>query len=137
MIEEFKSSLPVAIKTYLEEQKFNDLHKAAILANDCKLTDRNTNPDSKVNIPGRVSSNSVDSTHRAKTCSRDQGTLDKNKSTLRSGPTCAYCKRGVHLISECWTLERKEKSNQPRSNVLVMTNDKKSSAPGINAKKAH
>ena len=45
LLEEFKSSLPVAINTYLEEQKT----EAATLADDYKLTPRNTNPDSKVN----------------------------------------------------------------------------------------
>ena len=38
LLEEFKSYVPVKVKTYLEEQKVNELQRAATLADDCKLT---------------------------------------------------------------------------------------------------
>ena len=38
LLEEFKKCVPTPIKTYLEEQKVDDLQRAAILADDYKLT---------------------------------------------------------------------------------------------------
>jgi len=49
LLEEFKSCVPVKVETYLEEQKVNELQRAATLADDYKLTHQgiSTNPDSK------------------------------------------------------------------------------------------
>ena len=49
LLEEFKSCVPVKVKTYLEEQKVNELQRAATLADDYKLTHQgiSPNPDSK------------------------------------------------------------------------------------------
>ena len=38
LLEEFKSCVPVNIKAYLEEQKVEELHRAATLSDDYKLT---------------------------------------------------------------------------------------------------
>ena len=38
LLEEFKKCVPTPIKTFLEEQKVDDLQRAAILADDYKLT---------------------------------------------------------------------------------------------------
>ena len=38
LLEEFKSCVPVKVKTYLEEQKVEELQRAATLADDYKLT---------------------------------------------------------------------------------------------------
>ena len=38
LLEEFKKCVPTPIKTYLEEQKVDDLQRAVILADDYKLT---------------------------------------------------------------------------------------------------
>ena len=53
--------------------------------------------------------------------SRDQEQSGcKGEILLNSGPTCAYCKRKEHLLSECWTSKKKEKK---RFNTLVTTTD--------------
>ena len=46
--------------------------------------------------------------------------------TLRSGPVCAYCKHGQHLLSECWALDKKDKR---KSNALVTTRSHTSKTP--------
>ena len=38
LIEEFKNCLPTDIKTYIDEQKIENLHQAATLADDYALT---------------------------------------------------------------------------------------------------
>ena len=44
LLEEFKSCVPVKVKTYLEEQKVNKLQREATLADDYKLTFQNMGP---------------------------------------------------------------------------------------------
>ena len=84
-------------KTYLEGQKVNELQKAASLADDYKLTHKSsTAPESKITKAG----GHVDSARP------DQ----KRTSNLQFGPTCTYCKRRDHLMSECWGSRRKEGS---------------------------
>ena len=43
-LEEFKSCAPVRVKTYLEEQKVDELQRVATLADDYKLTHQNRVP---------------------------------------------------------------------------------------------
>ena len=60
---------------------------------------------------------------------------------LRSGSVCAYCKHKGYLLSECWALEKKEKSNQRLNSVMVMSvaGDKNPSSGSIKEppKKVH
>lgn len=44
LLEEFKSCVPVKVKTYLEEQKVNELQRAATLADDYKLAHQSISP---------------------------------------------------------------------------------------------
>ena len=111
LLEEFKKCVTTPIKTYLEEQKVTDLQRVASLADDYKLTHKSstTVPESKT---VKIGSN-VDST-------RPQ---QRNIHGQRSGPTCAYCKKRGHLMSECWILQKKEhktstlKGTKPISSV--------------------
>ena len=80
LLEEFNKCVPTPIKTYLEEQKVNEMQRAASLADDYKLTHKtSTAPESKITKAG----GNVDSTQP------DQ----KRTSNPQFGPTCAYCKR--------------------------------------------
>ena len=128
LLEEFKSCVPVNIKTYLEEQKVVELHRAATLADDYKLTHLTL---SSVSVPPRAkgSFNSAHSDNQ----SREQEQLGQKRGmVLRSGPTCAYCKRKGHLISECWALEKKENSKQKVNSVMVMNAAGENPSSGIN-----
>ena len=99
LLEEFKKCVPTPIKTYLEEQKASELQRAASLADDYKLTHKSstTVSESKIVKPG----SNVDSTRPDQRGSFNQ----------RFGPTCAYCKKRGHLMSECWILQKKERKN--------------------------
>ena len=109
LLEEFKKCVPTPIKTYLEEQKVNELQRAASLADDYKLTHKSsTAPESKITKAG----GNVDSARP------DQ----KRTSNSRFGPTCAYCKRRGHLMSECWVLQKKEKKNPTTNPVATINN---------------
>ena len=114
LLEEFKSCVPVKVKTYLEEQKVDELQRATILADDYKLTHQSmssnvemksvttSKPKGTVSVPPQA----VD---KASTQSRHQDQLGRNRMTLRSGPVCAYCKCQGHLLSECRALDKKDK----------------------------
>jgi len=56
-MDEFKQCVPVDIKTYLEEQKAVDVHKAATLADDYKLTHNGSgvHKDLKPTVPSKGS----------------------------------------------------------------------------------
>lgn len=125
LLEEFKGCVPVKVKTYLEEQKVEELQRAATLADDYKLTHQSvssTTENKGITIPKSKGSTvtfppttaNKDSTHP-----REQDLSGHTRGmTLRSGPVCAYCKRRGHLLSECWALERKDKK---KSNAMVTT----------------
>ena len=49
--------------------------------------------------------------------SRGEGSRDQG-GRLPGGPTCYYCKRKGHVMSECWSMERKEK-NKPKPDLVV------------------
>ena len=131
LLEEFKSCVPVKVKTYLEEQKVDELQRAATLADDYKLTHQSmgSNVETKsiatsksrgtVSVPPQV----VD---KVSTQSWDQDQSGRNRMTLRSGPVCTYCKRRGHLLSECWALEKKDKR---KGNALVTTRSHTSKTP--------
>ena len=114
LIEEFKGCLPNNIKTYIDEQKAENLQQAAVLADDYSLTHMSGNynklPNSNVthrNVP------TVDP--------KSAGNADDSPRNLRKGmsggPICNYCKRRGHVISECCTLEKWR--NNPTGHSLV------------------
>ena len=54
----------------------------------------------------------------------------KKGNRLFPGPTCRYCKRKGHIMSECWALEKKEKTQ--KADLVIMKPDvKKSQYPAI------
>ncbi|XP_065917657.1 uncharacterized protein [Dysidea avara] len=123
LLEEFKGCVPVKVKTYLEEQKVEELQRAATLADDYKLTHQSTSsaPEHKSDTTPKFKGTTAvpprtgDRNHHP----RDQDQSGHNRGmTLQSGPVCAYCKRRGHLLSECWALERKDKK---KGNALVTT----------------
>ena len=78
LLEEFKKCVPTPIKTYLEEQKVNELQRAESLADDYEHTHKSsTAPESKITKAG----GNVDSAWP------DQ----KRTSNSWFGPICAYC----------------------------------------------
>ena len=125
LLEEFKNCLPDNIKTYIEERKADNLQQAATLADDYSLTHRSSfiTPS---NLRG--STTQVDQSNRSNPNGTPvkklvghtaDGQRPRQSRNGSGGPTCNYCKRRGHVISECWTLERKR--NNPSSDLLVST----------------
>ena len=133
-MKKFKSCVPVNIKAYLEEQKVEELHRAATLSGDYKLTHQSFSSASDRKDPvfsrPRRTFNSAhsDASGRVPNLSREQEQMGQRRGmVLRSRPVCAYCKRKGHLLSECWELEKKEKNHQRLNSVSVVGNKNPSS----------
>ena len=124
LVEEFKKCLQSDVKMYLDEQKADSLHQAAVLADDYSLTHKMTFP-SKSDQPGVRSSvsdrkNSEADGHSPPiTRSRSHG--QNNCRVLAGGPVCYYCKKRGHIMAECRALERKNAIKA--SNALVVPPD--------------
>ena len=124
LVEEFKKCLQSDVKMYLDEQKADSLHQAAVLADDYSLTHKMTFP-SKSDQPGVRSSvsdrkNSEADGHSPPiTRSRSHG--QNNCRVLAGGPVCYYCKKRGHIMAECRALERKNAIKT--SNALVVPPD--------------
>ena len=116
LLEEFKSCLPAEIKTYLDEQKVDTLHQAAVRADDYSLTHKTAFGkthlralDHSEELPegGNPPANTHGSSYPSH---RDRmGNTSANSSRLSAGPTCFYCKKRGHIMSECRALEKKNK----------------------------
>lgn len=128
MIEEFKNCIHPEIRTYLDEQKVENLEQAATAADDYALThkgsfikQRSSNND---NSRGRPDNSQV--TLGSKSTSSEQVKVtDKNDMTTKSGPICNYCKRKGHIKSEFWVLQRKKlNSDSPSPNALTSVQGK-------------
>ncbi|XP_065893824.1 uncharacterized protein [Dysidea avara] len=116
LLEDFKDCLPIEIKTYLDEQKVDNLHQAATRADDYALTHRNSfnRPDARSD-PVNKTSGTGKRDHRSGT--GPQNPYDRETPRLPLGLTCYYCKRRGHVKAECPALERKD--GKTRSNSVV------------------
>ena len=97
LLKEFKNCLPVDIKTYVDEQKIEDLHQAATLADDYALT--HTSQFGRVSQSVRENQRSPGDSHpsipNSHSNSRDQNEPNRRSPRFPSGPTCFYCKKKV------------------------------------------
>ena len=120
MMEEFKNCLPSDIRTYLDEQKVDNLHEAAVYAEDYSLT--HTTSFGK---PHPCDGNSADITLELAKGGQPRALITSNftgggpsgnysSNHLPAGPTCFYCRKKGHIMSECQALPRKnERSEKP------------------------
>ena len=109
LLEDFKKCVPTTIKTYLEEQKVNELQREVSLADKYKLTHKSsTTPESQPTKEG----GNVDSTQP------DQ----KRTSNIWFRPTCGNYRQWNHLMYECWALQKKEKKNPTANPVATISN---------------
>jgi len=100
----------------LEEQRVVDVHKAATFADDYKLTHSSSGVNKTKLLPLKVSSVSLGSDASGNARGHeDRGGRARNKSV----PTCFYCKKRGHVMSECWVLDKKEKNKVTKSNAVV------------------
>ena len=123
LVEEFKKCLHSDVKMYLDEQKADEYfltHKRSFEKDEVKGASHlgNKQPDRSF-PPNR-------STSRAGGQGRGEGRDQRGR--VPGGPICFYCKRKGHVMSECWSLERKER-NKTKSDLIVQ---KAELAPTVN-----
>ncbi|KAG1664755.1 hypothetical protein GQR58_019691 [Nymphon striatum] len=126
LLEDFKNCIHPNVKTYIDEQKVETLDHAARLADDYYLTHKS----SFINKPlsqttqnfsfkkpfdskdKQVVVTSASSLASSKTQSNDKSFSSKPFSTLKGIITCNYCKKKGHLMSECFSLKRKQEKEE-------------------------
>ena len=123
LIEEFKRCVRDDIKTYLDEQKVENLAKAAAYADDYALTHKSTFNKNKSFGPAKKSYPEIGkkSENVAPEKSSDKGQtsnqiMSKDRKPRSFAPVCHYCKKPGHVMSDCWLLKkRREKEATPNA----------------------
>ena len=124
LIEEFKKCLQSDVKMYLDEQKADGLHQAAVLADDYSLTHKSTFLRLELQIPSltlpeggsrREEQRQLPPPTRVRNSAQGRGRPDNLQKAV-GGPVC-FCKRRGHVMAECRVLEKKNYSK----NVLTIS----------------
>jgi len=119
LIEEFKNCLPTELKTYVDEQKVESVHQAAMLADDYALTHTPVFRHPGDPQPHKGNSDSLPS--GGKNLSHPPNDLSVQRSPrFPGGPTCYYCKKKGHIMSECRVLQKKHQKVE--SDCLIAPN---------------
>ena len=123
LVEEFKRCIQSDVKTFLDEEKVETLEEAAHLADDYYLTHKvsfiakpkptSSHPQNKF-----ISGNSSGMPSQSNTPKPNSTSETKSQYPL-SRPTCNYCKKPGHLVSECLKLKRKLESDEARPTGLT------------------
>ena len=119
MIEEFKRCVHNDIKTYLDEQKVENLAKAVAYADDYAPIHKSSFNKSRSFGSTRKSYPEVGkkSENVAPEKSSDKGqtsnqTMSKDRKPRSFAPVCHYCKKSGPVMSDCWLLKkRREKGS--------------------------
>ena len=122
LVEEFKQCVHADIKTHLDETKVETVKNAATIADDYALTHKLSSNAAKSNFHRKQWQNKpspspthgaekpktdTTSTTGAKTSEKSETSSGKASKSDHSSPTCTYCKKKGHLISQCWKLHGK------------------------------
>ena len=123
LVEEFKRCIQSDVKTFLCEKQVETLEEAARLADDYYLTHKvsfiakpkptSSHPQNKF-----MSGNSSGMPSQANTPKPNSTSETKSQYPL-SRPTCDYCKKPGHLVSECLKLKRKLESDEAKPTGLT------------------
>ena len=96
LVEEFKRCIQSDVKTFLDEKQVETLEEAARLADDYYLTHK----VSFIAKPKLMYGNSSGMPSQSNTPKPNSTSETKSQNPL-SRPTCNYCKKPGHLVSEC------------------------------------
>ena len=123
LVEEFKRCIQSHVKTFLDEKQVETLEEAARLADDYYLTHKvsfiarpkptSSHPQNKF-----MSGNSSGMPSQSNTPKPNSTSETKSQYPL-SRPTCNYCKKPGHLVSECLKLKRKLESDEAKPTGLT------------------
>ena len=122
LVEEFKRCIQSDVKTFLDEKQVETLEEAR-LADDYYLTHKvsfiakprptSSHPQNKF-----MSGNSSGMPSQSNTPKPNSTSETKSQYPL-SRPTCNYCKKPGHLVSECLKLKRKLESDEAKPTGLT------------------
>ena len=118
LVEEFKRCIQSDVKTFLDEKQVETLEEAARLADDYYLTHKVfviAKPKPTSSHPQNNSSGMSSQSNTPKPSSTSE---TKSQYPL-SRPTCNYCKKPGHLVSECLKLKRKLESDEAKPTGLT------------------
>ena len=123
LVEEFKRCIQSDVKTFLCEKQVETLEEAARLADDYYLTHKvsfiarpkptSSHPQNKF-----MSGNSSGMPSQSNT-SKPSSTSETKSQYPLSRPTCNYCKKPGHLVSEYLKLKRKLESDEAKPTGLT------------------
>ena len=123
LVEEFKRCIQSDVKTFLDEKQVETLEEAARLADDYYLTHKvsfiakpkptSSHPQNKF-----MSGNSSGMPSQSNTPKTNSTSETKSQYPL-SRPTCNYCKKPGHLVSECLKLKRKLERDEAKPTGLT------------------
>ena len=121
LVEEFKRCIQSDVKTFLAEKQVETLEEAARLADDyylkvsfiSKPKPTSSHPQNKF-----MSGNSYGMPRQSNTPKPNSTSETKSQYPL-SRPTCNYCKKPGHLVSECLKLKRKLERDETKSTGLT------------------
>ena len=123
LVEEFKRCIQSDVKTFLDEKQVETLEEAARLADDYYLTHKvsfiaKPKPTSSHPQNRFMSGNSSGMPSQSNTPKPNSTSETKSQYPL-SRPTCNYCKKPGHLVSECLKLKRKLESDEAKPTGLT------------------
>lgn len=126
LIEEFKRCVRDDVKSFLDEKEASTLHQAARLADEYALThkkftfNQNNRSQTQNSTKSQTQNSSNDTKGKFSGGNKSSSGGDNSDRKERSGPTCPYCKKYGHVLSECLALKRKkERESQLHGNGLV------------------
>ena len=121
LLEEFKNCVHPAIKNYITEQKASTLSKAAEMADEYFLSHKHLlqkgSPQQSFQRTFHSNKNRFESSSSSNKTTDSKPTDIKStfqktqwNSSQDHRPTCFYCRKKGHVISECITRQRDQKS---------------------------
>ena len=127
LVEEFKRFVHDGIKTYLGEQKIENLAKAAAYADDYALTHKSTFNKSRSFGSTKKSEVGKKYENVAPKKSSDKGqtsnqSMSKDRKHRSFAPVCHYCKKPGHVMSDCWLLKKRREEATPNAFVSSKSN---------------
>ena len=136
LVKEFKSCIHSDVKTFLDKKQAETLEEAARLADDYYLTHKvsfiakpkptSSHPQNKF-----MSGNSSGMPSQSNTPKPNSTSETKSQYPL-TRPTCNYCKKPGHLISECLKLKRKLERDEAKPTGLTTLRPRPQSSIKIN-----
>jgi hypothetical protein len=114
LVEEFKRCIHSDVKYFLDEKKVETLEEAARLADDYSLTLKvsfiNKGKSTPSHFNSKFSSGNLFSSSSQSNTPKTKSSDEHKGHNPLSRPTCNYCKKTGHLISDCFTLKRRQRS---------------------------